>query len=450
MDPGFGPQTTSSQLTRLQIQPTTQQRPVHNVDHLHTLALLAERAPRVCTHQTVSVGGSQQRHHGYDVSREAPEPAAADMMPFSNHQLETKPIFPMVVTEPTSTALPTNASLESDKTVEDIGMRRTMGRIRYFNENLGSYGPWKDIFGGSVGDTESIITLNLSRGGMLRILCNILPQNKRKDLSRAMHDCKLYRQYSLSRNNDFMGFQEPRSHVLLSSRAKATLDNDEVSDNERHQPGYSYHGVNMKAHPIDLVPEVASYAEELATRYNLPRWDIGVDMIAYKDGGDSIGWHADDTQGESVVVCVVVDAPGEVRPLCIRPKRTKQLGHGDEEIQLFIAEGDGYDMDGYMQESYEHSLPKKLKNNSHRFVLIFRHGNTLFVPQDSGVSVLNNNSVGSNSGEEWNLVSAISKLRPKTCTTNFGHPTDVIVGECYSRRFLWTTFAHRSDQRGIK
>jgi hypothetical protein len=97
--------------------------------------------------------------------------------------------------------------------------------------------------------------------------------------------------------------------VLLSSRAKATLDNDEVSDNERHQPGYSYHGVNMKAHPIDLVPEVASYAEELATRYNLPRWDIGVDMIAYKDGGDSIGWHADDTQGESVVVCVVVDAP---------------------------------------------------------------------------------------------------------------------------------------------
>ena len=107
-------------------------------------------------------------------------------------------------------------------------------------------------------------------------------------------------------------------------------------------------------------------------------------------------------------------------------------------------------MDGYMQESYEHCLPKKLKNNSHRFVLIFREGDTLFVPQDSGMSVLKNNSDGTSSGEEWNVVSAITKLRPKTDTTNFGHPTNVSVGECYSRRFLWTTFAHRADQKGIK
>ena len=55
----------------------------------------------------------------------------------------------------------------------------------------------------------------------------------------------------------------------------------------------------MKALPIDLVPEVASYAKELARHYNLPNdeWDIGVDMIAYRDGDDSIGWHSDDTQG---------------------------------------------------------------------------------------------------------------------------------------------------------
>ena len=73
--------------------------------------------------------------------------------------------------------------------------------------------------------------------------------------------------------------------------------------------------------------------------------------------------------------CVVVDAPGEPRAVHIRPnKRAKQLADGDEEVQLYVGEGDAYVMDGKMQEGYEHSLPKKRVNKSHRFVLIFRHG----------------------------------------------------------------------------
>ena len=502
--PGFAPQTTRSQfiapLNCLHNQPPLQQQqpPVHNVlrtaDPLYTLASLAEQerslaesAHRVYMHQNC-VGGSQHHHHlllSTSLQRQqacvnnqlhqyryvSPEfscrsissdAAAADLMAFSNHQHATKTL-PMVdaqktkktrVTEPTSSNSNQNRT-SLDQPSEDICMQRKVGRIRYFDEHLSRYGSWQDIFGGRVGDTENstTITVNLSRGGTLRILCNILPQNRRKDISRAMLDCKLYRQYSLSKNDrlNFVGFQEPRSHVLLSSRAKSTFGDDEAFNDESNQPGYAYHGVQMKALPIHLVPEVASYAKEFARRYNLPHWDIGVDMIAYKDGLDSIGWHADDTQGESIISCVVVDAPGEIRPLYIRPsKRAKPLGHGDEEIQLFIAEGDGYDMDGYMQQSYEHSLPKKQKTNSHRFVLIFRHGETGFVQQDSGVSVLKNNNDGSSIGDdEWNVVSAITKLRPKTETVSFGHPTNVSVGECYSRRYLWTTFAHRSDQKGV-
>lgn len=90
--------------------------------------------------------------------------------------------------------------------------------------------------------------------------------------------------------------------------------------------------------------------------------------------------------GESVVLCVVVDAPGEPRPVHIRPKRSKPLAHGDEEIQLDIGESDGYDMDGIMQCGYEHSLPKK-KSNAHRFVLLFRHGNEACVSVDSGKAI---------------------------------------------------------------
>lgn len=364
--------------------------------------------------------------------------------PINNQSLPTKETLPMASTHPTDNYnqnfLPVKVTFASEKTSNE----RRVGKIRYYNEALGKYGPWKDIgvHRKQVGDTDKdeTITLNLSRGGTLRILCNILPQNQRKYLSKSMLDCKLYRQYSLSRNDrlNFIGFQEPRSHVLLSSRVKLSSfgEDDNGIDNsigEHYQPGYTYHGVQMKALPIDLVPDVASYAEELARRYNLPQhqWDIGVDLIVYKDGGDSIGWHSDDTQGESIVVCVVVDAPGEVRPLLIRPnKRSKALSEGDEEIQLFIAEGDGYDMDGEMQAHYEHSLPKKLKHDSHRLVLIFRHGNVTSVPQDSGVPLLKKGGV-----EEWNLVSAITKLRPKLDTVSFGH-CNVREGESYSRRMV--------------
>jgi hypothetical protein len=50
---------------------------------------------------------------------------------------------------------------------------------------------------------------------------------------------------------------------------------------------------------MEIVPEVKEYARELAYDYGLPNdaWGIGVDLIAYRDGDDGIGWHADDTQG---------------------------------------------------------------------------------------------------------------------------------------------------------
>jgi len=121
--------------------------------------------------------------------------------------------------------------------------------------------------------------------------------------------------------------------------------------------------------------------------------------------------------GESVVLCVVVDAPGDPRPVHIRPKRSKPLAHGDEEIQLDIGESDAYDMDGIMQNGYEHSLPKK-KSNSHRFVLLFRHGNEACVSVDSGTAITDMQTEQQTQTEESNtennsLMPLLSKLRVK-------------------------------------
>ena len=165
-------------------------------------------------------------------------------------------------------------------------------------------------------------------------------------------------------------------------------------------------------------------------------------------------------KGESIVLCVVVESPGEPRPLLIRPKRKfKKLSDGDEEIELLVGEGDSYDMDGYMQVGYEHSLPKKKKMKSHRFVLIFRHGCVASVPEDSGETVVEMaqrlSSKKDNSRthilprpllqKEWDLIPLLSQLRVKLPTVSFGHPMDDVAegDDCLGRRFLFSVSAHR-------
>ncbi|KAL3791788.1 hypothetical protein ACHAW5_009421 [Stephanodiscus triporus] len=290
----------------------------------------------------------------------------------------------------------------------------------------------------------------------------MLSNDRRSTLSESMRTCRFYRQYTRSGV-----YHEPRFHVLLSSGASSTTSTSTRSGGSESDAaeaaagggGYSYHGIRMRAMPIDIVPDVSAYASELASEYGLPydRWGIGVDLIAYRDGEDGIGWHADDTQGESVVLCVVVDAPGEPRPVHVRPnvRAGGPLSDGDEEIQLYVGEGDGYDMDGTMQRGYEHRLPKRVGCCSHRFVLIFRHGDVGSVPVDSGVSVVEL-LAGCGGGdddevvaEDGDISTLFSRIRVKRPSVSFGHPQGVAEGSWYSRRHLYSTYAHRSDQRGV-
>lgn len=165
---------------------------------------------------------------------------------------------------------------------------RVIGRRREYNAETGGYGPWSDI---SISDDENDKRIHLSRGGKLVFRPNILSVEEKSTLNVAMQNCKLFRQYSFGET-----YAEPRSHVLLSSKIKS--DEKCGSDQSRH-PGYVYHGICMKAYPLDQVPEVERLAERLAKLHGINEWNTGVDMIAYKDGEDRMGWHADDTQGMS-------------------------------------------------------------------------------------------------------------------------------------------------------
>lgn len=403
---------------------------------------------------------------------------------------------------------------------------RTVGRVRRYNEQTKSYRKWEDIVytpttitncdDGTKNDDQRIV-MSLHRGGTLTLYPNILPVGKQRvELQRAMRTCKLYRQYTRSQV-----YYEPRFHVLLSQSAEVVDVVSSLSTGTTGAKpltttrGYSYHGVTMKAQPISQVPAISTYATELASMYNLPNqiWGIGVDCIIYRDGHDSIGWHADDSQGESIILCVVIahspsccssssnsnnrstsscsgDSSNTISPrsVHIRPKKKNKcndnnhhLQEGDEEIQLYIHEGDGYDMDGYMQCNYEHCVPKKLHDTSHRFVLIFRHGTVAPVPIDSGVALtelayvedgaglvegrivdeeenlsLKENDIDNhedvNNDNDDDVTSLFSRLRVKRPLVSFGHPpihNSITEGSLYTRPHLYSTYAHRADQRGV-
>lgn len=102
----------------------------------------------------------------------------------------------------------------------------------------------------------------------------------------------------------------------------------------------------MQAQPLSIEPAFEALSTELAATYQFPNqeWNIGCDAIVYRNGDDNIGWHSDDTQGESKVTCIVPECPGErPRPVYVRPKKKAKtpLQDGDEEIQLFVRQGDG-------------------------------------------------------------------------------------------------------------
>ena len=45
---------------------------------------------------------------------------------------------------------------------------------------------------------------------------------------------------------------------------------------------------------------ISAQAEAASRKFGAP-WNVGVDVVCYRDGRDSCGWHADDTQGETLV-----------------------------------------------------------------------------------------------------------------------------------------------------
>ncbi|KAH8065802.1 SET domain-containing protein [Aureococcus anophagefferens] len=252
----------------------------------------------------------------------------------------------------------------------------TVVRRRVWVAAAGAWSPWESVAVGAAGAEVA-----LRRGGLVTVHRDFVGAESRRDIGDALERCGLFRQYK------FGNVPEPRVHMLLAPPA--------AGDGNL---AYQYHGVTMRARPIAEVPSVAQLADRCSAAFGGTPWNVGVDVVCYRDGRDSCGWHADDTQGETLVLPSSSSPSGggvQLRPKQPphrapggAPKRKKvrrsyahvgeaPLADGDEELELWVGAGDAYSMDRGVQVGYEHAVPKVPPKDTgvrKRVVAILREG----------------------------------------------------------------------------
>ena len=103
----------------------------------------------------------------------------------------------------------------------------------------------------------------------------------------------------------------------------------------------------------------------LSERYEREFDSVGFNL--YRDGRDSVAWHADriPKEIEAPVVCLV--SLGEPRRFLLRPKGSR-TSH-----TFFLGEGDLLVTGGDAQRTWDHSVPK-VKQAGPRISIAYRHG----------------------------------------------------------------------------
>mmetsp|Transcript_5069 Transcript_5069/g.7353 ORF Transcript_5069/g.7353 Transcript_5069/m.7353 type:complete len:589 (-) Transcript_5069:81-1847(-) len=275
-----------------------------------------------------------------------------------------------------------------DNPVYQQDSRRLIGRRRFF-QGIDGYSEWEPIFF-KQDSLQNVTTINLQRGGKISFYPNLC--DNLQEIKDEMENTAEFRQYK------FRGvYPEPRLHALYSSKVSQHEETEGVANepdtadhkNGTHSIGYKYHGIRMKAKPLSKLPKIYQLSQKLAEQLGIEHgWNIGADLLAYRDGNDSINWHADDTQQESIVLTLVVAAEGATRTVCVKPKNIPRKG--DEQIEMYPIPGDGYQMDGGMQAGYLHGILKQHSTSeqqpqSRRLAIVFRHGKEVMVREDSGI-----------------------------------------------------------------
>ncbi len=125
---------------------------------------------------------------------------------------------------------------------------------------------------------------------------------------------------------------------------------------------YCYSGISHKPKP--WIPELSEILEKIQQH-------TGYDFNAvlanlYRNGNDSMGWHADKEPELGTEPILASLSLGETRVFKIRHKKTKKT-HSVE-----LNSGSLLLMSGKLQQHWQHSVPKSKRRNGSRINLSFR------------------------------------------------------------------------------
>ena len=256
-------------------------------------------------------------------------------------------------------------------------------------------------------------------GSRLQVIPRYLPGAKCDELLQNILACNNLRQYHMGHK------VEPRLHLLLHEDASPMDSPTGV--------GYVYHGVRMKAQPFSTIEGIEQIAKQLAKEFGVVKWTIGIEVIVYASGEDSIGWHADDSQGETDIVCMTLQTANDPRQVHIKAVGKGPVGSA---FRLKLGKGSIYYMNGEMQKHYHHMVPKIHRSRSisaddRRVVLVFRSGNTV-ITSDSGIPA-----------------SLDSRMSMAGQPLIFGKIDSVDEGNSYHPNDLEKLNAHRNGKRSV-
>ncbi len=92
-----------------------------------------------------------------------------------------------------------------------------------------------------------------------------------------------------------------------------------------------------------------------------------VGMCLYRDGGDSVAWHGDDSgRGSTADTMVAIVSLGSPRTLALRPRG------GGRRVAFSLGHGDLLVMGGSCQRTWEHAVPKTARSVGPRISVQFR------------------------------------------------------------------------------
>ena len=125
---------------------------------------------------------------------------------------------------------------------------------------------------------------------------------------------------------------------------------------------YRYSGLELE--PSPWTPELASMRDRLTNELGVPFNSVLVNL--YRDGADSMGWHADDERafGESPTIASV--SLGAPRRFALRHRKTRKTR------EFSLGGGSLLVMGGTIQNGWQHAVPKTTRTVGSRLNLTWR------------------------------------------------------------------------------